>query len=91
MKKIRNKLNGIAFDLYCKKLALTERANEVLSDERGDTNFLSIIIILAIVLVLAVIFIAFKDDILKLVGEAWDSFQNAFNNQDKTIVSGGTP
>lgn len=84
MKKIKNKLNDIAINLYCKKLALTERANEVLSEERGDTNFLSIIIILAIVLVVAVIFIAFKDAILELVTDAWNNFTAAFSGQTTT-------
>lgn len=35
-----------------------------LRDESGDTNFISIIIILGIVVVLAGIFIAFKDTII---------------------------
>ncbi len=41
--------------LYCMK-----------EEERGDTNFISIIIILGIVIILAGVFIGFKD---QLVGE----------------------
>lgn len=44
--------------LGCKKLA---------KDERGDTNFISILIILAIVIILAGVFIGFKDDIVGMV------------------------
>ena len=85
MKKIKNKLNSIAINLYCKKLALTERANEILTEERGDTNFLSIIIILAIVLVVAVIFIALKDKIIELVSKAWNDFSSKFGSQKTDI------
>lgn len=38
-----------------------------LRSERGDTNFISIIIILGIVLLLAGIFIGFKDQIVNMV------------------------
>ena len=84
MKKIINKLNDMLFKAYCRTLAVAESAKETVSDESGDTNFLSIIIILAIVLVVAVIFIAFKDKIIGLVQDAWNSFFTAFNNQKTT-------
>lgn len=45
-----------------------------LSSERGDTNFISIIIILGIVLLVAGIFIGFKDDIVDMVKKIVDGF-----------------
>ena len=45
-----------------------------LRDERGDTNFLSIIIILAIVIVLAGVFVAFKDKIIDAVSGVINNF-----------------
>lgn len=45
-----------------------------LSSERGDTNFISIIIILGIVLLVAGIFIGFKDDIVDMVEKIVESF-----------------
>ena len=38
-----------------------------LTDERGDTNFISILIILGIVILLAGVFIGFKDQIITQV------------------------
>lgn len=53
------------------------KANSVLrtavKDERGDTNFISILIILGIVIILAGLFMGFKDQI---VGQV----QNIINN-----------
>jgi len=40
-----------------------------LNDERGDTNFISILVILGIALALAAVFLGFKDDILNWVDE----------------------
>jgi len=40
-----------------------------LASERGDTNFISILIILAIVVVLSGVFIGFKDQIIGRVEE----------------------
>lgn len=49
----------------CKKMA---------KDERGDTNFISILIILGIVILLAVLFIGFKDQIVEQVQNIVDGF-----------------
>lgn len=49
--------------LYCMK-----------EEERGDTNFISIIIILGIVLILAVAFIGFKDIIIEQTSEQVEKF-----------------
>ena len=50
--------------LYCMK-----------EEERGDTNFISIIIILGIVLILATAFIAYKDQIVKQTSEQVSKFK----------------
>lgn len=42
--------------------------------ERGDTNFISIIIILGIVLLVATLFIGFKDKIVEMVQGIVDGF-----------------
>lgn len=44
--------------------------------ERGDTNFISIIIILGIVLLLATLFIGFKDRIVNMVGDIISNFES---------------
>lgn len=43
-------------------------------DERGDTNFISILIILGIVIIVAGVFIAFKDQIIGQVQGIIDGF-----------------
>lgn len=43
-------------------------------DERGDTNFISILIILGIVIIVAGVFIAFKDQIVGQVQDIIDGF-----------------
>ena len=53
-----------------------------LKSERGDTNFISIIIILGIVVVLAALFIAFKDNIVDKVKEMMNIFMQGWNNQN---------
>ena len=46
-------------------------------DERGDTNFISILIILALVVILAGVFMRFKDLIVAQVEEQVNSFSIA--------------
>lgn len=41
--------------------------NNVMRNEKGDTNFISILIILGVVILLAGVFIAFKDQIVQQV------------------------
>lgn len=48
--------------------------NKTAKDERGDTNFVSILIILGIVILLATLFIAFKDQIVEQVQNIVDGF-----------------
>lgn len=54
------------------------KANKVMRtaimDERGDTNFISILIILGIVIIVAGVFIGFKEQIVKMVGEIVNNF-----------------
>jgi hypothetical protein len=50
------------------------RAQLQLSDERGDTNFISILIILGIVIILAGVFIGFKDQIVEQVQNIINGF-----------------
>lgn len=45
-----------------------------LTCERGDTNFISILIILGIVIILAGVFMAFKDQIVGQVQEIIEGF-----------------
>ena len=45
-----------------------------MTSERGDTNFISILVVLAIVMVVAGTFIGFKDQILGWVQDSMPSF-----------------
>lgn len=83
MKTLGKKLNSLTLKAHFKAIALKDRAMHALKNEDGDTNFLSIIIILAIVLVLAITFIALKDKIVDLVEKAWKKFTEQFSGQDK--------
>lgn len=70
MRKIAEKIENT---LIRAKLAMTRVAKE----ERGDTNFMSIAIVLVIVLALAAVFIAFGQKLLpkmqKQTGDILDS------------------
>ncbi len=48
-------------------------------DEQGDTNFISIIIILGIVILVAGVFVTFKDQILETAGEAIEKYKDLFH------------
>ena len=48
--------------------------NKMLKDEEGDTNFISILIILGIVILLAGVFMVFKDRIVEQVQEIVGDF-----------------
>lgn len=54
------------------------RVQDFLADERGDTNFISILIILGIVLAVALVFIAFKDQIVGAASEKVSAFLESF-------------
>lgn len=57
-----------------------------LKDEDGDTNFISIIIILGLVIVLVGIFVAFKDKIVGTISEVVNGFSKNSLGKDKTQV-----
>ena len=54
------------------------KLHDILTEDRGDTNFISIMIILGIVLAIAVIFIGFKDTIVTTATKKIDEFIKAF-------------
>ena len=62
MKKLFIKLNST---LLAAKLA----ARNFVSDERGDTNFVSIAIILIVVIVIAIVFITLGDELVAALSE----------------------
>ena len=80
MKKLRNKLN---LAVLKGQMAL----RDFLSNERGDTNFISIAIVLIIVMVIAVAFIAFKDEIMNLLNQKKNEFTNALNGSGTSSTS----
>lgn len=47
-------------------------------DEQGDTNFISIIIVLGIVIIVAGVFVGFKNQILDEAGKAIEKFKDLF-------------
>lgn len=53
-------------------------ATNFLTEERGDTNFISIAIILIVIIALAIVFIGFGDDITAKLQESIDNLMNAF-------------
>ncbi len=65
--------------IYFKGLSVLEKAKATMKDERGDTNIIAIIIILAIVIALAVIF---RNQIMALFNKIWNSL---FSNVDNAI------
>lgn len=69
-KKIREKAEGTAVRAQIEANDLMKKA----SSERGDTNFISILIILGIVVALAGVFIGFKDQIVDKVQPIIDGF-----------------
>ena len=72
MKKLANKM-------YVKGLSWMEKAEKTLKDERGDTNIIAIIIILAIVIALAIVF---KSQLTALFNKIWSSL---FDNVGKAL------
>ncbi|MCD7859354.1 MAG: hypothetical protein LUH51_04175, partial [Firmicutes bacterium] len=62
MRKLMNKLDAAI-------LAAQLAARKFVSDERGDTNFISIAIILVVVLAIAVVFIELGDTITTSLNE----------------------
>lgn len=70
MSKLTNKL-------YFKAIGVKEKALKLLKNEKGDTNLISIIIILAIVIALAVIF---RNKLATLFDKIWNSLFSDVDN-----------
>ena len=64
-------LNRWMYGMYFKA---TEGIRRMLREEEGDTNFISILIILGIVILLAGVFIGFKDQIIGMVNNIVGNF-----------------
>lgn len=86
MTKLGKKLNRFGWNVRFKATGLANNmknsAKNIIRNEDGDTNFISIIIILAIVLLVAIVFIAFKDKIVKMLDDTWNKFSQSVNSQD---------
>lgn len=67
------------------KQRIGEAVHDFFSDEEGDTNFISIIIILVIVVGLAVVF---RKNIAQLVNEMW---KNIFKDANDATKTSGNP
>lgn len=65
-----NKIEKAMIGIYCK---MYNGFNKVMKDEKGDTNFISILIILGIVIIVAGVFITYKN---KLVGQVDKQIRN---------------
>ncbi len=61
MEKLIKKLNSAFF-------AAKFAAKNFVTDERGDTNFISIAIILVVVIVIAILFITLGQDLAEVLG-----------------------
>lgn len=70
MRKILDKIDSA---LLSAKLS----AKKFLTDEHGDTNFISIAIIMVVVIAVAVVFIGFKDQVIGWFGSAIDELGDA--------------
>lgn len=70
MKKLMNKLNNAL-------MQAKDKAAEFVSNERGDTNFISIAIILIVIIGVAIVFIGFRDSILAAFTEATQDLLDA--------------
>ena len=89
MKALEKKFNSLVWKARFGAESLKDKAKNALKKEDGDTNFLSIIIILAIVLVVAIVFISLKDKIVKLIQTEWTDFSTKFSTSDTDPF--GTP
>ncbi len=67
-----NKIEKAMIGIYCK---MYNGFNKVMKDEKGDTNFISILIILGIVIIVAGVFIVYKNQILKQVSDQMQNFK----------------
>ncbi len=80
LEAIKSKLT----QLYCKAATDLYYAK---NSEQGDTNFISIIIILAIVILVAGIFIIFRDKILTSASKAIEDYTKLFEEPNTSYGS----
>lgn len=71
------KLNSMTTKLYVRAKCAWRC---FLYDEQGDTNFISILIILAIVIILAGLFLTIGDDVMKKVADKVNDFFSDLND-----------
>lgn len=69
-------MNSVTDKLMILKMKAKYGVRAFLYDENGDTNFISILIILGIVIALAAVFITFRNTITDWVSERMSSFFN---------------
>lgn len=70
--------------LWRMKENVKEAVHNFFTDEKGDTNMISIVIILVIVIGLAAVF---RKNIVKLVGDMWKTINNDSKNFNKSPSS----
>lgn len=61
-------------------LRTKQAVKHFLTEDRGDTNFISIAIILVVVIAVAIVFIAFKDQVLGWFNQATGELGGAIGN-----------
>ena len=66
------------------KNMIVEKVHNFFVDEKGDTNLISIVIVLVIVLGMAVVF---RKTIASMVNEMWKSIIKDFNDATNTNVT----
>lgn len=81
MQKFFSKITELEVKTYLGSIQFGRKIKNKFLNEDGDTNFISIIVVLAIVLVLAGVFIAFKDTILTEVKKIYDKFATQLSGQ----------
>ena len=70
-------MSKLANKLYFKALAAKKNALKLLKNEKGETNLIAIILILAIVIVLVVLF---KDKLTTIFNDIWGSIGGDVND-----------
>ena len=58
-----------------KAIEVVNYMHRTMKSEKGDTNFISILIILGVVVLLSAVFLGFKDTIVARVQEIMDGFE----------------
>lgn len=72
MKKIKEMLDALL-------LRVKTAADKFVEEDRGDTNFISIAIILVVVIAIAIVFITFGDDITGKLRQATRELMDALS------------